>query len=124
MIARGKDRVSGEESGMASTKDSLATAKELESQQKNSQTTDPIDQVRELLFGAAKRETSDQLVMLEQKLETMRKDFNDKLSTLESRLIELGRDVEKNQAASIDAIGGAIASIGATIQTMSARRKG
>ncbi len=85
--------------------------------------TDPIDQVRELLFGAAKRETHDNLHALEERVEEMRTDFLARLSALESRLIELARDTEKNQAASIDAIGGAIAQLGATIQTMSARRK-
>lgn len=85
---------------------------------------DPIDQVRELLFGQAKRETSENLKELEARMEEMRADFLARFSALETRLIELGRDTEKNQAASVDAIGGAIAQLGATIQSMSARRKG
>ncbi len=85
---------------------------------------EPIDQVRELLFGATKRETDGQLSVLETRLEELRAEFLARFSELESRLADLARDAEKNQAASVDAIGGAIAQLGATIQNMSARRKG
>lgn len=85
---------------------------------------DPIEQVRELLFGATKRETESQLTALETRVEEMRADFLARFAALESRLVDLARDAERSQADSIEAIGGAIAQLGATIQNMSARRKG
>lgn len=85
---------------------------------------DAIEQVRELLFGATKRETNDNLRHMEIRLEELRADFLERLSALEARLVETARDGERSQAASIEAIGGAIAQLGATIQNMSARRKG
>lgn len=85
---------------------------------------DPIDQVRELLFGATKRETDNQLSVIETKLEEMRTDFLARFSALEGQLADLARETENSQAEAIEAIGGAIAQLGATIQNMSARRKG
>lgn len=90
----------------------------------NGATADAIEQVRELLFGATKRETDGSLRAIEEKIDTMRADFLARLSALESRLVDLARDTEQSQAASIEAIGGAIAQLGASVQNMSARRKG
>lgn len=73
---------------------------------------DPIDQVRELLFGAPKRDTIDQIRVLEARI-----------GALESRLSDLARDGEERRAA-LEAVGGALTRIGATIQNMSERRKG
>jgi hypothetical protein len=85
---------------------------------------DPIEQVRDLLFGASKRATEDNLHAIEEKIEAMRADFLSRVASLESRLVDLARDTERDQAASIEAIGGAIAQLGATIQNMSAHKKG
>jgi len=85
---------------------------------------DPIDQVRELLFGATLRATDRQLNGVEASLEDMRADFHARFATLENRLTDLARDMEKSQAASIEAIGDAVAQLGVAIQGMSAGRKG
>jgi hypothetical protein len=85
---------------------------------------DPIEQVRELLFGEARRTTEQNLQALDEKLEAMRADFLARFAALEGRLIDLSRETEQNQEASIDAIGSAIAQLGATVQNLSLRRKG
>jgi len=90
----------------------------------NGAAIDPMDQVRELLFGEARRASDAQAHAIEQRLEAMRADFLERLATLESRLVDLARETERSQAASINAIGGAIAQLGATVQNMSARGKG
>jgi len=86
--------------------------------------SEALEQVRELLFGAAKRGTEQHLRDLDCKIEAVREEILARLAELESRLLDLGRETEHNHAASIDAIGGAIAQLGATVQNMSLRRKG
>ena len=54
----------------------------------------------------------------------MRADFLARFAALEGRLIDLSRETEHNQEASIDAIGSAIAQLGATVHNLSLRRKG
>jgi hypothetical protein len=85
---------------------------------------DQMEQVRELLFGDAKRATEQTLRDLDCKIEAVREEILARLAELDSRLVVLGRDTEHNHSAAIDAIGGAIAQLGATVQNMSARRKG
>jgi predicted phage gp36 major capsid-like protein len=87
-------------------------------------TPDPMEQVRELLFGEAKRTAEQNFQALDDKLEAMRADFLARFSALESRLVDLARDTEQNQAASVNAIGSAITQLGATVQNLSVRRKG
>jgi hypothetical protein len=85
---------------------------------------DPMEQVRELLFGEAQRSTEQSFQALDAKLEAMRADFLSRIAALESRLVDLARDTEHNRAASVDAIGAAISQLGATVQNLSVRRKG
>ena len=85
---------------------------------------DPMEQVRELLFGEAKRTAEHNFQALDEKIEAMRADFLARFAELESRLVDLARDTEQNQAASVNAIGSAIAQLGATVQNLSVRRKG
>jgi predicted phage gp36 major capsid-like protein len=77
-----------------------------------------------LLFGEAKRTAEQNCQALDDKLEAMRADFLARFSALESRLVDLARDTEQNQAASVNAIGSAITQLGATVQNLSVRRKG
>jgi hypothetical protein len=85
---------------------------------------DPLEQVRELLFGELKRATELNLRDLDCKIEAVREEILARLAVLDSRIADLGRDTERNHTAAIDAIGGAIAQLGATVQNMSLRRKG
>jgi hypothetical protein len=84
---------------------------------------DPMEQMRELLFGATKRETERQLSVLEAKLDDVRAELLARCEALDGRLAELARETEKNQADSILAIGGAIAELGDRIRNMAAKRK-
>jgi hypothetical protein len=85
---------------------------------------DPMEQVRELLFGAAKRSSEQNFQALEEKIEAMRADLLARLAALDVQLAQLARDTEENRAASIHAVGSAIAQLGATVQNLSAQRKG
>jgi hypothetical protein len=49
--------------------------------------------------------------------------MNEKFAEVESRLADLARESERAQAAAIDDIGSAIASLGASIRNMSGARK-
>jgi hypothetical protein len=84
---------------------------------------DPMEQMRELLFGATKRETERQIGLLEAKVDEMRKDFLARFEALDSLLLELARDTEKNQADAILSIGGAITELGDKVKALSAKRK-
>lgn len=90
----------------------------------NGAAPDPMEQVRELLFGETRRANDHHLRSIEDRIEAMRADFMERLAALESRLVDLARETEQSQAASIDAIGGAIAQLGAAVQNMSVRKKG
>ena len=83
---------------------------------------DPMEQMRELLFGATKRETDGQLTALEAKVEEMRKELLARFESLESRLAEIARDSEKRDAQAFETIGGAISDLGASIRNMGAKR--
>lgn len=85
---------------------------------------DPMEQVRELLFGEARRSAEQNFTALEAKLEAMRADFLARFAALESHLADVGHESEKNRAASVEAIGAAISQLGATVQNLSVRRKG
>lgn len=84
---------------------------------------DPIDQVRELLFGSAKRQTDDNIRHVEARLDEMRAEMLDRISVLEARIVEFARETESDRAATVGAIGVAISQLGATIQSMSELRK-
>lgn len=83
-----------------------------------------IDQVRELLFGENKRATEQRLDDIDRKIESLRDDMNARFASLEARLAEQGRDMETRRLASIDAIGQAIAGLGASIRAMGDGGKG
>jgi hypothetical protein len=84
---------------------------------------DPMEQMRELLFGAAKRETERQLSVIDGRLAEMRSEYLAHVETLESLLAELARETEKNRSDSILAIGSAISELGDRIKGMAANRK-
>jgi len=85
---------------------------------------DPMEQVRELLFGETKRTVEQNTQALEQRLESTRAEFLARFVALENRLNELARDTKHDQAESIETIGSAIAQLGASLQTLGRQRKG
>lgn len=87
-------------------------------------TADAMAQVRELLFGETKRTTDERLRAIENRIEALHNEMLEHVMDLQTRLDTLARDTEHSQAATVDAIGGAIAQLGATVQNMSLKRKG
>jgi hypothetical protein len=84
---------------------------------------DPIDQVRELLFGATKRQTDNDIRHVEARIEDVRADLLERLASLETRLVDLARETERDRTETVSAIGAAISQLGVSIQAMSAGRK-
>jgi hypothetical protein len=82
-----------------------------------------INQVRELLFGETKRASEASLNALDARVGALAAAMNEKFAEVESRLADLARESERAQAAAIDDIGSAIASLGASIRNMSGARK-
>lgn len=82
-----------------------------------------IDQVRELLFGAAKRTTEARLDDIDRQIALLRDDLAARFASLEARLADQGRDTDSKHARSIDNIGEAIADLGATIKALGAGGK-
>ena len=83
-----------------------------------------ILQVRELLFGEDKRTTERRLADLDAKIDQLRADMSDRLTSLENLIAQLSADTEKRRLASVRDIGAAIADIGASVQKMGAARNG
>jgi hypothetical protein len=84
---------------------------------------DPMEQMRELLFGVTKRETERQLSVLEAKLDDTRKEFIARFEALDTLVLELSQEGDKNRLESIADIGGAIAELGDRIKAMGAKGK-
>ncbi len=82
-----------------------------------------IEQVRELLFGEAKRTTEQGLKALEDRLEALSATMNARFAEIESRMAANQSEAEHSQAGAIDDIGAAIAQLGANIRNMSGARK-
>lgn len=85
---------------------------------------DAMEQVRDLLFGETRRTTEQHLRAIDEKIEALRADLLARMGDLECRLVELSRETEQTQAASVNAIGSGLAQLGATIQNMNLRQKG
>ncbi len=83
---------------------------------------DPMEQMRELLFGVARRETEKELSRIDQKLEALRQDFTARFEALDARLSEVSRKAEQGQAESLVAIGGALSELGERIKSMGGNR--
>jgi hypothetical protein len=87
-----------------------------------------IEQVRELLFGGAKRSIEQHLADVELKLEgrigELRAEMLDRLAALEARLVDAQRHEEGARGTAIRDIGTAIADLGATISNLGASRAG
>lgn len=83
---------------------------------------DPMEQMRELLFGAAHRENVKELARLEQKLDTLRQDFAAQIASLDGRLSQVARAVEKGDADALMMIGDALSELGERLKKMSEKR--
>ena len=83
-----------------------------------------IDQVRELLFGEARRTTDHRLEDLNTKVDALADEFRVRFDKLETALAALTRDAEQRRLHGIESIGGAIADLGAHIKKLGTARNG
>jgi predicted phage gp36 major capsid-like protein len=86
--------------------------------------TDPMDQMREYLFGDARRQTEQSVQALDDKIESMRAEFMARFIALEKRLHAVAQESAQTQAESLEVIGSALAELGDALQTRGRQRKG
>lgn len=121
----------GRETGASWNGDTMARTEQIEKLPKmtnGAAEANTIEQVRELLFGGAKRSIEQQVADVEVKLDAriseLRADLLDRLATLEARLVDAQRHEESERGTAIRDIGTAIADLGATISNLGASRAG
>ena len=83
-----------------------------------------ILQVRELLFGEDKRSTDRRLADLDAKIDQLRADMSDRLTSIENLIAQLSADTEKRRLASVRGVGAASGGVGAGVQQGGAARNG
>ncbi len=83
------------------------------------QPVDPtIDQVRELLFGHAQRTNEQRDKELNQTIDALRRDMLERFASVEARMDELAHETSRRHATTVDAIGAAIADLGAHVRKL------
>ena len=78
-----------------------------------------IDQVRELLFGPARREADQRIQELHESINALRADMMSLFADLEARMADGDSAVERRHLAATQGIGSAIANLGAQILKIS-----
>jgi hypothetical protein len=78
-----------------------------------------IDQVRELLFGPARRDTDQRIQELHESINALRADMMSLFADLESRMADGDAAVEQRHLSATQGIGSAIANLGAQILKIS-----
>ena len=78
-----------------------------------------IDQVRELLFGPARRETDQRVQELHESINALRADMMSLFADLEARMADGDAAVERRHLSATQGIGSAIANLGAQILKIS-----
>ena len=76
-----------------------------------------IDQVRELLFGEARRTTEQNFSALESRLDAFAGEMDRRLADIEKRMADLDNAAEDRRQSTVDMIGLAIADVGALIRS-------
>ena len=83
-----------------------------------------IDQVRELLFGEARRTADQRLDDVTAKLDALGAELRARFDKVEASIAVLTRETEQRRLHGIESIGGAIADLGAHIRKLGAARNG
>ena len=83
-----------------------------------------IDQVRELLFGEARRTTDHRHEDLNTKVDALAAEFRARFDKVEASIAALTRETEVRRLSGIESIGSAIADLGAHIKKLGAPRTG
>ncbi len=78
-----------------------------------------IDQVRELLFGPARREADQRIQELNESINALRADMMSLFADLEARMADGDSAVERRHLSATQGIGSAIANLGAQILKIS-----
>ncbi len=78
-----------------------------------------IEQVRELLFGSARRDTDQRIQELNEAVNSLRADMMSLFADLEARMADGDAAVERRHLSATQGIGSAIASLGAQILKIS-----
>jgi hypothetical protein len=86
--------------------------------------SDPMDQMREYLFGDARRQSDESLRALDQKIEAIRLEFLARFNALESRMDEITRINQQAQAQSLDLLGSALTDLGGSLRARAGQPKG
>ncbi len=83
-----------------------------------------IEQVRDILFGAAQRATDERLRELEESVDSLRSDMMRLFADFEARVADGDAAVERRHAMATQGIGTALSEIGAQILKLSGRNSG
>ena len=77
-----------------------------------------IDQVRELLFGHTQRSNEKRDQELNQTIDALRREMLEKFAAVEARMDEMAHETARRHATTVDAIGSAIADLGAHVRKL------
>jgi hypothetical protein len=77
-----------------------------------------IDQVRELLFGHTQRANEKRDQELNQTIDALRREMLEKFAAMEARMDEMAHETARRHASTVDAIGSAIADLGAHVRKL------
>ena len=77
-----------------------------------------IDQVRELLFGHTQRNNDQKHTEINQTIDSLRREMLERFSAVEARMDQRAVDTERRHATTIEAIGSAIADLGAHVRKL------
>lgn len=77
-----------------------------------------IDQVRELLFGQTQRSNDQRHREIDATIAELRKEMLERFAAVEARMDQMALDTERRHATTVDAIGSAIADLGAHVRKL------
>jgi len=98
---------------------SRAEQEEPKASQKAEAPVDPtMEQVRELLFGQTQRANEQRDKELNATIDALRREMLERFAAMEARMDEAAHETAQRHAASVDAIGAAIAEVGAHVRKL------
>jgi hypothetical protein len=83
-----------------------------------------IEQVRELLFGEARRSTQKKHEEIDAAIGVLRREMLERFAAIEARMADMHREAETRHAATIDCIGLALSDLGAHVRKLADPKSG